>query len=100
MEILEGIATFISYLPVFDVLSHGFASANTGSNALNSLATGYDVGQLILGLHIIAKGFKKLSEATPWEGDDKFAKRFVGFTTTLLEIVSKYMGADTTSEKK
>ncbi len=99
MDILSAIGSFISYLPVLDILSHGFAGADTGINALNSLAAGYDVGQLILGLHLIAKGFKKISEATPYTWDDGVAKGFLGFTTTALEVVSKYMGADTKEKK-
>ncbi len=95
MDPFSLIGMVLSYTPIVDVFINGFGSANTGIVALDTAAVGYDVGQLIMGLHLLAKGLKIASLKTPWKWDDGPAKAFVGYTTTAMELVSKYMGAHT-----
>ena len=89
---IEFILTVLSYVPVSDLFSHGLSLPRSGDVA-GVLGLFYDVAQLIGGLHLIAQGFVKISEATPWVWDDSPARKAVAHTTSAMEWVARIMGA-------
>lgn len=84
METLLGLA---SYLPVIDLFAHGVGVSDSATGFF------YDVGQAVASLHMIAKGFVKISELTPWDRDDVWAKKLIGWTTTGMEWIARFGGA-------
>lgn len=84
---MDTVLSLLSYVPVIDLFANG---VNVSGSVTGFL---YDVGQAVAGLHLMAKGFVKLSEATPWERDDVWAKKVVGWTTTGMEWIARFGGA-------
>ena len=76
----------LSYVPWVDLFSHG---VNTESVP----GFFYDIGQVVSGLHVMAKGIVAISEATPWEEDDRWAKKILGMTTSAVEFIARLGGA-------
>lgn len=82
---METLFMLVQYLPIVDLFANG-VSENAGGFL-------YDVGQAVGGLHLMAKGIVAVSEATPWEQDDAWAKRLLGMTTSAMEWVARLGGA-------
>jgi len=82
---MEAILNLLAYLPVADLLSHGIST--------DPLPFLYDVGQAVAALHLVAKGFVQLSAMTPYRGDDTWARKALGFTTSAMEVVARLGGA-------
>ena len=82
---MDTFITILSHFPVVDLLTYG-VSQDAGAFL-------YDVGQAVGGLHLAAKGFVTISEATPWTWDDGPAKGILGITTSAMEWVARLGGA-------
>lgn len=82
---IETVLMLASHLPIVDLFSNGMATSTGGFL--------YDVGQAVAGLHLFAKGVVAISEATPWEEDDIWARQLLGLTTSAMEFVARLGGA-------
>ncbi len=82
---MDAFITLLSHLPIVDLFAYGVSQAPAGFL--------YDVGQAIGGLHLVAKGFVAVSEATPWTWDDGPARGALGLTTSAMEWVARLGGA-------
>ncbi len=82
---MNELMNLMSYLPMVDLFAHGVS--------LDVAGFLYDVSQAVAGLHLIAKGVVVVSEATPWERDDPWARKFLGMTTSAVEWVARLSGA-------
>ena len=90
---LSILLTALSHLPIVDLFAHGVNLAVNSGDVGGIIGMVYDVGQIVGALHLLAQGFVKVSEITPWEQDDAPAKRILGFTTSAMEYVARLMGA-------
>ncbi len=81
----------LSHVPVIDLIVHGIQAP--GSDLLTTGGFLYDVGQAVAGLHALARGAVWVSEKTPTERDDPWAKKFLGHTTSAMEWVARFGGA-------
>ena len=101
MGILELVGAVVSHLPVVDLVTHGMAALPAGPEAsVGDLAAfGYDIGQLIACLNLLALGLtrfgnwiQQFSAATPWSWDDSWGRKIGAWALRGGALLARAVG--------